>query len=111
MLVDDVAQLARDGAEDVLPAGRLEARVAIVAPQRDGRAVGRVDGEREAERLAAGPTAVGRVVAIAADADEPSIFDIGQQAAADAAVRALGRGGLHWLDSLRIGRFLVASDR
>jgi predicted RNA-binding Zn ribbon-like protein len=35
------------------------------------------------------------VQAIAAHAHEPSILHIGKQAAADAAVRALGRGGLH----------------
>jgi hypothetical protein len=35
--------------------------------------------------------------AIAADADEASVVDVGQQAAADATVGALGRGGLHCL--------------
>ena len=83
--------------EHVLPARRLEARVAILAPQGDGRAVLRLDGERQPERLAAGAPAVGRMHAVAADADEPPVLHIGQQAAADAAVRALGRGGLHYL--------------
>jgi hypothetical protein len=54
-----------------------------------------MDGERQAERLAARAAAVGGVLAVAADRRQLPVFDVGEQAAADAAVRALGRDGLH----------------
>jgi hypothetical protein len=112
VLVDDRPQPARQRAEHVVPAGRLEARVAILAPQRARRAVRRVHGERQAKRLTAGAAAVGGMKRVAAHGLEAAVVvDIGQQAAADAAVRALGRGGLHVASSLRTGRFPGASFR
>ena len=96
VLVDDRAQPAGERAEHVLPGARLEARVAVVAVQRHGRAVGRRDGERQAERLAARAPAVGGMRGVAADGGQAAVvIDVGQQAAADATVGALGRGGLH----------------
>ena len=96
VFVDDRVDTAGERAEHVLPADRLQSRVAVIAPQRDRRAVGRVDGERQAERLAAGAAAVRRMMHVAADRDQAAVVvDVGEQAASDAAVRALGRGGLH----------------
>jgi hypothetical protein len=49
----------------------------------------------ELERLATRTAAVGGVDRIAAHAAQASVRDVGEQAAADAAVRALGPDRLH----------------
>ncbi len=112
MFSHDRLQSSGERAQHVLPAGRLEARVTVLAPQRGERSVARRDGERQAERLAAGPPPVGGVQRVAANGGQAAIvIGVGKQAAADAAVRTLGRGGLHCPGSLRTGRFPGASFR